>query len=99
MGRVNIYIRDSDIDTWRVIPNKSEWLHQMLSGTLTEKKLDEAAAHIDAVATKFVPKPPDPNTGYPCCQSATHRCKHWVWDTNEAIYRNTLTNKTMEASL
>lgn len=41
----------------------------------------------------FVPRPPDPETGYPCCQQ-NKPCKHWQWDTYTGEgYVNTLTGK------
>lgn len=44
----------------------------------------------------FVPKPPDPELGYPCCQSRTYRCKHWEWDGTRGNWVNTLTGKELE---
>ncbi len=46
--------------------------------------------------TEFVPKPPDPELGYPCCQG-TAPCKHWVWSGIEGAWKNTLTGKTRDA--
>lgn len=43
----------------------------------------------------FVPKPPDPETGYPCCSGRTP-CKHWVWDDMGTEWKNSLTGKTRE---
>lgn len=43
----------------------------------------------------FVPKPPDPETGYPCC-TRPKPCKHWQWDDVETVWRNELTGKTRE---
>jgi hypothetical protein len=44
---------------------------------------------------QFVPKPPDPELGYPCCQKKSP-CKHWVWDSNNINWVNSLTAKTRE---
>lgn len=44
----------------------------------------------------FVPKPPDPELGYPCC-SGRSPCKHWVFNELESIWTNSLTGKTREA--
>lgn len=41
----------------------------------------------------FVPRPPDPETGYPCCEKSTP-CKHWQWDSSLAGWVNSLTGKT-----
>jgi hypothetical protein len=43
------------------------------------------------VATEvFVPKPPDPETGYPCCQRKSP-CRHWQWSSDKEAWVNTLT--------
>ncbi len=44
---------------------------------------------------EFVPKPPDPDTGYPCCTKAKP-CKHWVFDGASSEWRNEITGKTKE---
>lgn len=44
---------------------------------------------------EFVPAPPDPETGYPCCVKAAP-CKHWVYDENNMYWKNTITNKIKE---
>ena len=108
MPNRTIYIRNDDLLKWEAIDNKAEWLHERLvvgvavpagfSSTLDGVKVAAPAQQAN-ITEPFVPKPPDPDSGYPCCQSTTHRCKHWVWDTDAAVYRNTLTNKTLEAAL
>jgi hypothetical protein len=40
----------------------------------------------------FVPQPPNPLTGYPCCQK-NNPCKHWVYDALDESYTNSITNK------
>lgn len=56
----------------------------MLPTQLTEPLLDKQS---------FVPRPPNPQTGYPCCQ-LEKPCKHWVWnsDTGEG-YVNSITGE------
>lgn len=44
----------------------------------------------------FVPRPPDPATGYPCCEKATP-CKHWAFDGIGGVWRNSLTGATKES--
>lgn len=46
-------------------------------------------------AESFTPRPPDPVTGYPCCQKSSP-CKHWVWDDIETAYINNLTGELRE---
>jgi hypothetical protein len=43
----------------------------------------------------FVPKPPDPTTGYPCCLGRSP-CKHWVWDDMDTQWKNTITGATRD---
>lgn len=45
---------------------------------------------------EFVPKAPDPNTGYPCCLNEKKPCKHWTWDGVKQSYTNTLTGEVRE---
>lgn len=40
----------------------------------------------------FVPRPPDPLTGYPCCLKSTP-CKHWTYDGADGMWVNSLTGK------
>jgi hypothetical protein len=47
-------------------------------------------------ADKFVPKPPDPEFGYPCCKGRSP-CKHWVWNEMDSNWTNTLTGKVRDA--
>lgn len=46
-------------------------------------------------ASEFVPRPPDPKTGYPCC-SRQSPCKHWQFDQNEVVWVNSLTGARRE---
>ena len=48
--------------------------------------------------SEFVSKPPDPETGYPCCIKA-RPCRHWQWNGNLSAYINSLTGKAREAEL
>ena len=49
-----------------------------------------------AKGSEFVPKPPDPETGYPCCL-AKAPCKHWSFNGTEGYWENSLTGKTRDA--
>lgn len=40
----------------------------------------------------FVPRPPDPHSGYPCCQK-TSPCKHWKFNDVEQYWVNELTGE------
>lgn len=54
-----------------------------------------AYSTISSYPKEFVPRPPDPDTGYPCCTKQTP-CKHWVWDNSMPAWVNSLTGKTKE---
>lgn len=98
MPQQTIYIRNDDMPKWKALENKSEFLSNALNNSIPEfKEPIKAPVNIPGVVrgADFVPKPPDPETGYPCCTKA-RPCKHWVWDDIETVWRNTLTNKTRE---
>jgi YD repeat-containing protein len=62
-----------------------------------EKHLIKGQATAEAKGgDKFVPRPPDPLTGYPCCEKSSP-CKHWSYDGNDALWRNVLTGVSREA--
>lgn len=44
----------------------------------------------------FVPVPPDPMTGYPCC-TKQKPCKHWSWNGVDSSWVNELTGETRDA--
>jgi hypothetical protein len=48
-----------------------------------------------ATGDTFVPKPPDPELGYPCC-SGRNPCKHWAFDGLDGVWKNTLTGRTKD---
>lgn len=100
MPDVKIYIRAEDIDTWNSIEKKAEFIHKALNkeeGEISGMKIDNSTSY-GVPTEKFVPRAPDPETGYPCCLKA-RPCKHWVWDGNRSAYINSLTGKEREAVL
>ena len=62
---------------------------------LINKAISPTSFPAAAVSTDFVPRPPDPVTGYPCCEKNAP-CKHWVWDDMNTIWKNTLTGMTKD---
>lgn len=93
---------------WLAVANKSEWINALLksSDNVSEYGATKPSPVGPLVTVlsetvpeeKFVPRPPDPETGYPCCTKA-RPCKHWQWDGNKSAYINTLTGKEREAEL
>lgn len=57
---------------------------ETLESTLKNKKTDQEA---------FVPKPPDPITGFPCC-TKQKPCKHWSYNGVEVSWTNSITGET-----
>jgi hypothetical protein len=65
------------------------------------------AALLEAINSKltikpteeFVPKAPDPITGYACCLNEQKPCKHWAWDGVKQSYTNNLTGEVREIYL
>lgn len=81
-----------------------ETLKMTIKQTIKQSMIDSSIASsrptaystIQDYPKEFVPKPPDPVTGYPCCTKQTP-CKHWAWDSMESCWKNTLTGVTKEA--
>lgn len=96
-----IYIRKENEDRWSAITDKSAWVNAYLSKNPPNSVvIKERLEPMEPVATysspdKFVPKPPDPETGDPCCIKAKP-CKHWQWNGEEQAYINELTGEVRE---
>ena len=101
MPTISVFIRKEDVSKWKALSNKSEFLHNALSGVVLHKKSEaykKASPNEVTLTTPFAPRPPDPEMGYPCCTKA-RPCKHWQWDGNRSVYVNSLTNKEREADI
>lgn len=122
MPTLSVFFRKDDVDKWKSIENKSEWLHSHLSNSpirvdatsINVASIPQPVLKQEAQVTKipyntiklataqasgnqlFVPEPPDPDTGYPCCQKAKP-CKHWKFDELNSQWVNELTGKIKEA--
>lgn len=111
MPQVTVYIREGDVEKWKSIEKKAEFIHYALATVSSEgikmhkevfkKELSPGAQDtINAVKrmeldAPFVPRPPAPLTGYPCCQRAKP-CKHWIFDGINSLWKNELTGKVRE---
>lgn len=104
MPQVFFYLRNEDVDLWKALDKKSEFIHNALNretfSTPIVTTRTNAERIVEAVqdSPRFTPKPPDHQTGYPCCQGKTP-CKHWQWSTEKTAYVNTLTGETREPVL
>lgn len=107
MPQVTVYIREHDLPKWKSIERKTQFISEALQKVgepiagienKTAKNFEPRVVEIPGVVkgSEFVPKPPDPETGYPCCVKA-RPCKHWVFDDLESLWRNSLTGKTKES--
>ena len=108
MPQVTVYVREEDLPKWKALEKKSEFIHQALNKTYGDAVSEVQAAKkvliknleknpdYDVANEPFVPRPPDPETGYPCCLNERKPCKHWTFDGNQAVWVNSLTGKTRE---
>lgn len=115
MPQVFVYVRNDDLDKWKAVEKKSEFLHLALNRLPTPGFSEEPVKQSVSITyatplpaeplvisgvvrgSAFVPKPPDPETGYPCCLGK-RPCKHWQWDGNRSAYVNSLTGKEREVA-
>ncbi len=110
MPQVTVYIREEDLEAWRGVIKKSEFMHNALHdrSTYDGAKIvlgEELPPVVESVkapsvytshsVSGFTPAPPDPELGYPCCQK-NKPCKHWQWDGVQSAYVNELTGKVRE---
>lgn len=101
--RANIWIRKEDEEKWNQIDNKSEFIHQALNREVIEdkiafdmwKKFPMGEEEKKRIEDNFVPRPPDPDTGYPCCEKK-RPCKHWHFNGDKGKWINELTGKERE---
>jgi hypothetical protein len=85
-----VYFREEDLPLWEAIENKAQWLHDGLTtGIVTIPPRNTYIYAPDKA------RPPDPETGYPCCQKAKP-CKHWKFDNLNSQWVNELTGKVKE---
>lgn len=104
-----VYFREEDIPLWENVLNKAQFLHDALTtGITTIPAKDTSPIRVDAISRsvesikqpvyaseKFVPRAPDPKTGYPCCEKSAP-CKHWKWNDVDSAWVNELTGNVRE---
>jgi hypothetical protein len=99
----NIYFRKGNWDRFEQEENKSKLINELLDKHYgqypvpdTEYPKVQAKLESPQISQEpFVPRPPDPNIGYPCCLKAKP-CKHWEYDGMSGQWVNSLTGKTRE---
>lgn len=97
--QATVYIRPQDEDKWKLLKNKSEFISNALNGVsfeITSKAGSDFTIKQAQPSGEFVLRPPDPDTGYPCCTKKTP-CKHWQFDSDKGKWVNILTGEEREA--
>jgi hypothetical protein len=105
MPNATIYIRGENWDKWQKVADKSLWVNTLLAnsddtskyGVISQTPVGPTVTVLSETLKpeSFIPKPPDPDLGYPCCNKRTP-CKHWQWNSDKQLYINTLTGKERE---
>lgn len=90
MPQVTVYVREEDLDAWKAIQRKSEFLSNAINGVSSNGR-----------TTGFEPVNPGSSPGSPakdwisagtmtpgCCLDKKNKCKHWEWDGLGSKYIN-----------
>ncbi len=87
MPQVSFYLRQGDIDAWRALENKAEFIHNALKGSTN---------HINTLED-LGPSEAAPSIDLPTCCKGMSPCKHWIWDGVQESYINSLSGEVREA--
>lgn len=89
---------DGQVDDIQSIIEAITTVKQSIANHQVNTSLSQPTAYstISSYPKEFVPRPPDPEKGYPCCTKSTP-CKHWVWDNVDTVWKNTITGLTRDA--
>jgi hypothetical protein len=91
------YIEDLILsgDTWVPEAPKEDYLTREEVLDLIKLHSKPSDTSMGMPGSPFVPQPPNPDTGYPCCTKQTP-CKHWIFNGAECQWKNELTGNTRE---
>jgi hypothetical protein len=105
MPQVTVYVREEDLDAWKAIQRKSEFLSNAINGLSTNGRSEAFEASnpgsspgepaMDAKwksageAAKALMTPG-------CCLDKKNKCKHWEWDGLGSKYINKNTKDEIE---
>lgn len=98
MPQVTVYIRAEDMDAWKGVVKKSEFIHNALQdrSTYDGAKIVLREDLPPIVDTSPVPPTPAGEPALlPCCLGKTP-CKHWLWNGDEQAYINSITGEIRE---
>jgi len=103
MPQVHTYIRNEDMELWKSLPNKSEFIHNALNGfDLRKDYTEKLTAKIDKSPILNIPnlitadklESIEPTLA-PCCKKASP-CRQWKYNELNQTYVNTLTGEVKE---
>ena len=77
-------------------PIKVEDMHSNM-GSPSAKIAVEPSAVVDDLFNAHTPRSEANPSEFPCCANEIQPCKHWVWDINLAVWKNSLSGRLMEA--
>ena len=113
MPQVTVYIREEDLEKWKAIPKKAEFVHHAINLEHVQEKIDkhpeanivETNEHtvVKESFEQFLEDYSKPGTRPPHpiygypCCHKEAPCKHWAWDELQSIWTNTLTGDTRDA--
>lgn len=53
MPQVTVYVREDDLDRWKAIEKKSEWLHNALNAEIPDKDIEALTCPNGHILSKF----------------------------------------------
>jgi hypothetical protein len=97
--RINIMLSEKALQIADQGGNRSEFIEDLILGMPQSQKTDNSSITEQRIIelikehSEFKPAPPDPDTGYPCCEKKVP-CKHWAF--NGENWLNSITGKERE---
>jgi hypothetical protein len=105
MPSVQTYIKEEDYQKYLSIKERgtgewAEFIHNALNVADSYMALSpvQKTEVKEKLVEAFVPSPPDPETGYPCCQNKRKPCKHWHYDGAEGFWENEFTHERIDVA-
>ncbi len=98
MPQVHTYIRNEDMEKWKSLDNKSEFIHNALSKINTVDTIFpgnqrlQPPAPIEQSVLDSLPVTPA------CCLKKSP-CKHWIWQGEQMAYVNSISGEIREVDV
>lgn len=101
MPQITVYIRDKDLDKWKAIEKKSEFMHQALQNMEIMSSPGKSRLYAEILTREAQENSSSLRSELPllaraCCLNKVKPCKHWNW-TGES-YTNILTGEIREVN-